>query len=77
LTISSTIIVSLYEKKCAILVNKSTTTKMESFELELGRSVIKSINKGNHDLLGLQVDVEVHVVDVAILLSFHTYYMIV
>ena len=34
--------------KCAILVNWSTTTKMESCPLESGKSVVKSIEMDDH-----------------------------
>ena len=38
--------------KCAILVNRSTTTKMESCPSQSGKSVIKSIEMDDHGRSG-------------------------
>ena len=41
-----------HDIKCAILVNRSTTTMMESCPSESGKSVMKSIEMDDHGLSG-------------------------
>jgi hypothetical protein len=53
LVVASPVIVFLQGIKCDIFVKRSTTTRIESNLFEIGRPVIKSINRDVQGLLGI------------------------